>query len=120
MDFGPKNYKAPLNLIESRRNQGKLEETLEKHGCQTQNPLKKKCCRHWKREAGGWGGSLAADDVGGGGASSESTSRALMRRHVRNNLATEKWRMGDLLLELLPSVGRSSASDPSGVVVGRS
>ena len=43
-----------------------------------------------------------------------------MRRHVRNNAVTVKRRVGDLLLELLPPVDRSSADDLGGVVFGRS
>ena len=38
--WSPKSHKSPLDVTKSRRNQGKDEETLEKHGYQTQNPLK--------------------------------------------------------------------------------
>ena len=75
---------------------------------------------HQRREAGGWGGPSTVGDARGGGVSPKSPLSALMRRCVRNSVATEKWHVGDLLLELLPPVGRSGVGDPSGVVANRS
>ena len=40
MDFGSTNHKPPLYVPKSQRNQRKKQETLEKHGCQTQKALK--------------------------------------------------------------------------------
>ena len=47
-------------------------------------------------------------------------SLALTRRRVRNSATIEKQRVGDLLPELLPLVGRPGVDDPSGVVVDQS
>ena len=75
---------------------------------------------HQRREAGGWVGPSTAGDAGGGGVSPESPLSTLMRLCVKNSAATKKWHVGDLLLELLPPVGRSGVGDPSGVVANRS
>ena len=78
------------------------------------------CCKHRRREANGWGGMSAASDAREGNVLPESTLRAFMHQRMRNNVAIEKWRVGDLSSEILSSVGRSFSGDPSGVVAGRS